>query len=223
MIKHATQIILITLATAFFSPVIHPASHAAHAQDRLAIYHARKFGIGAEYQVHIRYHTPAQTSLGWMALPDALLAPSQAFAAATPWVQISLTHRILGSVTRTDSLLQPDNGRAIQRIVRREQREYTNFKVSHFGNEGIHVLRLRSGADLAELDWNYATSRYEPYPLWFGEPGRLTDVSALFFLLSNDALQVPGGQLQMPVFTDGQLMQLELQAHEYVAVGTRYA
>ena len=222
LIKQAKHIILIALATAIPSAFVHSTDLAAQGQDRRAIYQARKFGIGAEYEVHIRHHQPHQSDLGWMALPDALVKPSRAFVGNTPWVHIRLEHRILGAVTVTDSLLRPATGQGIQRIVRRQRRDHTNFKASHFGNGGIHVLRLRDDAALTELDWSEASNSYEAYPAWFTEYARLTDVSALFFLLGSDALQIPGGQLEMPVITDGRLMQLEMRAHEFAAVSAKY-
>jgi hypothetical protein len=220
--NQASHNVAVTLAIVTVTALFSATLAAAQEQDRRAVYQARKFGIGAEYEVQIHHHQPDSTALGWMALPQDLVQPADAFAGEAPWVHVRLEHRILGARTTTDSLLRPTTGKALQRIVRRQRRDHTNFKVTHFDTSGIHVLRLRDSALLTELDWSAATSSYEAYPAWFTDPTLLTDVSALFLLLGNDALQVPGGQLQVPVFTDGRLMQLELQAHDFAAVSTRY-
>ena len=122
----------------------------------------------------------------------------------------------------TDTLLQPGNGLAIQRIVRSRRDEQLRYKATQYGTNGIRILRIRDEPETANIDWLQATTTYLPYPAWFGDGVAVSDPSALFYMLSRDDLQHPGDTLQMPVFSNDHLVLLELKVKELRRWKSRY-
>ena len=166
-----------------------------------ATYHGRKFGIGIDYDVQIRWQDYDAAVLQWMHLPQDDIAQTRTQSADQPWIHVALSHRVLGMSATTDTLLQPGNGLAIQRIVRSRRDEQLRYKATQYGTNGIRILRIRDEPETANIDWLQATTTYLPYPAWFGDGVAVSDPSALFYMLSRDDLQHPGDTLQMPVFS----------------------
>ena len=191
---------------------------AAEPPDRRAIYQATKFGISVNYDLQIRRQAYDAPALAWMQLPPDAQAETRTHTPGAPWIHVTLQHRVLGSLTATDVLLEPKQARATQRIVRRERADYTSYKVTQLGDAGVRRLRLRDSGALAEIDWRRAKSSVLPYPEGFEAGHRVSDATALFVLLGRDDLQHPGQRLQLPVYSNDHLLGVELVAENFTSV-----
>ncbi|MCZ6871439.1 MAG: DUF3108 domain-containing protein [Gammaproteobacteria bacterium] len=204
-----------------------PLWHAAHAQPadlgyQSATYHGRKFGIGIHYDVQIRSQAYDAAGLRWMQLPVDDVAQTRTQAADQPWIHLVLNHRVLGVSATTDTLLDPANGLVIQRIVRRKRGGQVRYKATQYGSVGTRTLRTTNALKPADIEWTEARSSYQPYPPWFGEGTTVSDASALFYLLSGDALQHPGDQLQIPIFSNEHLTLLEFKVTKLTTLKVNY-
>ncbi len=206
----------ISLTIAVLLPCV--TGQAAEPPDRRAIYQATKFGISVNYDLQIRRQAYDAPALAWMQLPPDAQAETRTHTRGAPWIHITLQHRVLGSLTATDVLLEPAQARALQRIVRRQRADYVSYKVTQLGDAGVRRLRLRDSGARADIDWRRAKSSVLPYPKEFETGHRVSDATGIFVLLGRDALQQPGQRLQLPVYSNDHLLGVELSAENFTSV-----
>lgn len=199
------------------SPLAAVGEESVHAQ-----YYGSKLGISINYLLHINHQDAAAPVPQWMQLPQDRQTPTRTLAPGQPWVHIMLQHSLLGSTTITNSILEPQHGLAVQRIVARPRDTYTRYKATQFASNGIRELRLRHSPPSALINWTRARLRHHPYPQGFEGGAGVSDTSALFYLLGSSDLQQPGGRIQTTLFSNGELMMVELRAGKVVSVNTRY-
>jgi len=181
-------------------------------QDRRAVYGGSKFGIDIDYEVQIHRRAAGAPALQWMQLPGSIRAGTRAISSGDWWIHVRLKQRLLHSAVTSDSVLDPTQGRTLQRIVQRQRDSYVSYKVTQFGSAGLVLLRLRQDKSVQYPDWLQAKSSYRAYPDRLSDGSGVADPNALFYLLGSKTLQQAGGELQFPVFSDNQLLQVNMRA-----------
>lgn len=215
--RKAVSIVLTTLLVLGWLPAIAQSINVGYES---ATYHGRKFGIGINLKVQIGLRNYDSTAPQWMQLPEDGHARSP--FPEQPWVHITLQRRVFGRSTTTDTLLDPRNGSAIQRIVQRKDGNRFRYKATQYGPSGVRVLRTTSATDPIEVDWQQASSTYQSYPSGFTDGLAVSDASVLFYLLNRTDLRNPGDSLQIPILGNERLILLELTVVELTTSKTNY-
>lgn len=217
--RKAASIVLTTLLVLGWLPALAQSINVGYES---ATYHGRKFGIGINLKVQIGLINYASTAPQWMQLPEDGQAQTRSPFPEQPWIHITLQRRLFGRSTTTDTLLDPRNGSAIQRIVQRKDGNRFRYKATQYGPSGVRVLRTTSAKDPIEVDWQQASSTYQSYPSSFADGLAVSDASVLFYLLSRTDLRNPGDSLQIPILGNERLILLELTVVELTTSKTNY-
>ena len=187
---------------------------AAERHESRAVYQGSKFGIDIDYEVRIQYESSDAPALQWMQLPNDELSGARSIESVSRWAHVVVKRRILGAVTVSDALVDPARGRTIQRIVQRPGDRYVSYKATQFGSTGIRLLRLRKDNAERSVDWMQAKPSRLAYPDWLGNEPGVSDPNSLFYLLGSEPLQHPGAVLQLPLFSNNQLLLVTLHARD---------
>lgn len=181
-------------------------------------YRASKLMVTATSKVRIGAEPAVRAASHWI---DA--APGRPVSAmGAEVIRVRLQSEILGKKSDLDLWLDPVSAAAIQRI----QLE-TGKKVRHhrhralrFTQTGVFNVTHRATDDTVDRPWRDWDPRevFEPFPTDMGVESRVTEPSALFYLLAVADLDQVGDSLTTFVFSKGQVMRVRLTAVERTEV-----
>ncbi len=156
------------------------------------------------------------------------LLPSERTSGITPAgaqvVTLRLDSEFLGRRSAVELWIEPGTAAALQR-VQTESGKRQRIKSERYGEGGITSIRHRPAKGeegLPSARWSDLRHGFEEYPAWAGQNLRISDPAALFYVVAAAALEKPGDRLQLPLFSDGDLLSLEVKVVERLRVDVDY-
>lgn len=179
-----------------------------------------KFGIALAAKLSLE-SVPANLVVGRMASSER--TPGVVPAGARV-VSIRLDSSVLGRRSGIELWVEPGTAAALQR-VQTESGRRQRVKTERYGERGITGVRLRPAKGEEELPpagWSDLRRGFSEYPAWAGPDLRISDPAALFYVVSAARLERPGDRVQIPLFSDGELLVLEARVVERLRVEVDY-
>ena len=99
------------------------------------------------------------------------------------------------------------------------------YRVNRYGGDGVFTLRRvpEAGQESQPHDnWTGGSPSWSPYPDWAGDDLAVADAGSLFYLAAAAPLRKPGDRYQVPVFSRGNLILIEMTVKEVEAVRVDY-
>jgi len=179
-----------------------------------------KFGISLTAKLSLEM-VPASLAAGEL-LPSER-TPGIAPAGAQV-VTLRLDSEFLGRRSAVELWVDPGTAAALQRI-QTESGKRQRVKSERYGERGITGVRHRpaKGEEGSPPErWSDLRHGFDEYPAWAGQNLRISDPAALFYVVAAAALEKPGDRLQLPLFSDGDLLSLEVKVVERLRVDVDY-
>jgi len=157
---------------------------------------------------------------------SALVAPEEG-TAVPPGASIESIQLRSGFAGRSSEItvfFDPETGQALQQ-QQLDTGKRNRFRVSRFCAEGIDSSRREPAEGEAKRpssDWSIRSHRWEDYPAWAGDDLLVSDATALFYLVAAAKLDKPGDRHQVPVFTKGNLILVEMTVRSVDRVKVDY-
>lgn len=171
-------------------------------------YSARKLVFSATTEVSLtRLPEPVDTS--------AFAEPPQGLGLMpggdNHWL-IALQTSALGLATTNRLWLSGDDAQAFQRD-QLDRGGRARYRAYRFAESGVFSLTRRpqkGEAGLPHRDWSDTRERFTHYPSWAGDDLTVSDPSSLFYLIAVSHLEETGDRIQIPIFSRGDLLLMEL-------------
>jgi len=148
------------------------------------------------------------------AAAKALVVPVEGTAVA-PGASIRSIRLQSGFVGRNSEItvfFDPATGQALQ-LEQLDSGKRNRFRVARFCAEGIDAQRREpeeGETKRPHAEWSKSSHRWEAYPGWAGDDLLVSDPTALFYVAAAAPLEKPGDRYQVPVFTRGNLILVEM-------------
>ena len=141
-------------------------------------------------------------------------------------LRVVLHSEVLGRRSEIELWVEPENAAAFQR-VQTESGKKQRVKSARYGEEGITSVRHRPRKGTGEEErppeqWTDIRREFERYPSWAGRNLRVSDPTALFYVVAAAALEKPGDLAQIRLYSDDDLLLVEARVLERVRVEVDY-
>ena len=180
---------------------------------------ARKLGFSMRASLEIDSRSAEATASELVAAPEGKVLRPEG-----PVEVIRLRSGFLGRNSDITTLVEARDGRALQQ-EQVDSGKRQRHVVSRYCEEGVYTLRRvpNEGEEkLPQESWSGESSRWEAYPTWVGDDLLVTDTATLFYLAAAAPLHETGDRLQIPVFTGGNLVLLEMTVRSVDRVNADY-
>lgn len=137
---------------------------------------------------------------------------------------VSLGSEVLGRRSDIRLLIDPRTGAALQRVQTDSGRKQ-RIKSLRYGEAGISTVRTRPAEGQKGLPaerWTDVREGTEDYPAMPEGGLRVSDPTALFYVIASSGLRRPGDTVQVPIFSDDRILMVEAKALDLRRVEVDY-
>jgi hypothetical protein len=170
-------------------------------------FRARKLGFSVTADMKLA-SSPAATVAGKLVSPEEGSGVPPGGTVAS----ILLTSGFAGRNSEITVFFDPETGQALQQ-QQLDTGKRNRFRVTRFCEEGIDSRRQQPAEGEAKRpheEWTDRSRNWEAYPGWAGDDLLVVDPTALFYIVAAAPLEKPGDRYQVPVFTKGNLILVEM-------------
>lgn len=121
-------------------------------------------------------------------------------------------------------LVDPSTGAALQRVQTESGRKQ-RIKSLRYGERGISTVRTRPAEGEKNLPsdrWTDVREEGEDYPALPAGGLRVSDPTALFYVIAASRIERPGDSVEVPIFSDDRLLLVEAKALDLRRVEVDY-
>jgi hypothetical protein len=183
-------------------------------------FHGSKFGISLHAELALEAISSAQAR--------GELLPSVRGPGIVPSgndvLVVSLGSEVLGRRSDIRLLIDPHDGAALQRIQTDSGKKH-RIKSIRYGERGLSGVRLRPAEGERELPperWTDERRDTDEYPVDAPPDLRVSDPTALFFLIAASEIETAGDSVEIPLFSDDRLILVEAKALDLRRVDVDY-
>lgn len=173
-------------------------------------YRAKKLTFSLDSEVSIAVRPSSQVAADLVAAPEG----SAVEAASESTVLLTFGAKGMGTTSETRVWLDSQSSVALQRTQISTSKKRRRHKTLRFTETGVQLFFRRPAPGEDEMEpatWTGGTTRLEAYPSWSGTDLKVTEPTALFYLLAVADLTEPGDQIQFPIFSDDNLILIEIK------------
>jgi len=137
---------------------------------------------------------------------------------------VALGSEVLSRRSDIRLLVDPATGAALQRVQTESGRKQ-RIKSLRYGERGISTVRTRPAdgeKDLPSERWTDVREGGEDYPEIAAGGLRVSDPTALFYVIAASDIERPGDSVEVPIFSDDRILMVEARALDLRRVEVDY-
>lgn len=137
---------------------------------------------------------------------------------------VTLGSEVLNRHSDIRLLVDPSTGAALQRVQTESGRKQ-RIKSLRYGERGISTVRTRPAEGEKNLPaerWTDVREEGEDYPALPAGGLRVSDPTALFYVIAASGIERPGDSVEVPIFSDDRLLLVEAKALDLRRVEVDY-
>lgn len=137
---------------------------------------------------------------------------------------VALGSEVLSRRSDIRLLVDPATGAALQRVQTESGRKQ-RIKSLRYGERGISTVRTRPAdgeKDLPSERWTDVREGGEDYPEISAGGLRVSDPTALFYVIAASDIERPGDSVEVPIFSDDRILMVEARALDLRRVEVDY-
>jgi hypothetical protein len=167
---------------------------------------ARRMGMSFHVRVGAELVDAREAASGFVTRPEGLEPRGDELVLTT------LETRGMGNQSTTRLWTEPDDAVALQRTQRDGGRRH-RLRINRYERGGVLSIRRAplAGEDTKPPEeWGEVSETESPFPDWAGDGLEVSEPSVLLYVLAVAELEEVGDRVQLPVFSRGELLLVDL-------------